>query len=263
MKPVRLMSFNVRYDTAKDGVHNWAHRRQLVADTIDYHDPDVVGLQEAMTHQLRELESLLPGYAWLGDARDSAAVSGEHTAIGYRRDRFAVTGTDTFWLSQTPEEPDSVGWDARHPRVATWARLRDRGTGATLLAMNTHLDHRGERARREGVALALDRLAALTDGETVVLGGDFNCVVGGPAYRTVDGYALDDDRRLRDTRDLAPHCHGPTTTRTDFEDLLPDMGIDHVFVSDDAAVTGWSAVTDRDDDHYASDHLPVVVDIEP
>ncbi|PSP64955.1 endonuclease, partial [Halobacteriales archaeon QH_8_67_36] len=72
MKPVRLMSFNVRYDTATDGAHNWAHRRRLVADTIQYHDPDVIGVQEAMTHQLRELEVMLPAYEWVGDARDAA-----------------------------------------------------------------------------------------------------------------------------------------------------------------------------------------------
>ncbi|WP_262180318.1 endonuclease/exonuclease/phosphatase family protein [Haloarcula laminariae] len=262
MNPVRLMSFNVRYDTAIDGRHNWAHRRRLVADTIRYHDPDVVGVQEAMTHQLRELETMLPGYEWVGDARDTVAPSGEHTAVGYRRDRFSGLGTDTFWLSETPEAANSVGWDARHPRVATWVRLREAGTDRALVVLNTHLDHHGERARREGIELALSRLAGLVDDEAVVVCGDFNCVVGGPAHAAATGYDLGGGRRLRDSRELVSSRHGPTTTRTDFEDLLPGMGIDHVFVSDDAAVTGWSAVTDRDDDHYASDHLPVVVDCE-
>ncbi|MBX0304809.1 endonuclease/exonuclease/phosphatase family protein [Haloarcula salinisoli] len=260
MKPVRLMSFNVRYDTATDGVHNWAHRRRLVADTIRYHDPDVVGVQEAMTHQLRELETLLSGYEWVGDVRDTDAPSGEHTAVGYRRERFSGLATDTFWLSETPETANSVGWDARHPRVATWVRLRERGADRPLVLLNTHLDHAGGRARREGIELALSRLADLVDDAAVVLCGDFNCVVGGPAHAAASEYSLPGGRQLRDSRRLAPTCHGPTTTRTDFEDLLPEMGIDHVFVSDDASVTGWAAVTDRDDAHYASDHLPVVVD---
>jgi endonuclease/exonuclease/phosphatase family metal-dependent hydrolase len=262
MEPVRLMSFNVRYDTAKDGAHNWIHRRRLVSNTVAYHDPDVVGVQEAMSHQLRELEILLPQYEWVGDARDSVAAGGEHTAIGYRRDRFTAEETDTFWLSPTPDAAGSVGWDARHPRVATWVRLRERDSGDGLFVVNTHLDHTGERARREGIALVLDRLARLVDDDPVVLGGDFNCVVGEPAHDAASGYALPGDRKLLDSRELAPYCHGPTTTRTDFEDLLPDRGIDHVFVSDDATVTGWAAVTDRDDDHFASDHLPVVVDAE-
>ncbi len=260
MEPARLMSFNVRYDTATDGVHNWAHRRRLVAETVRYHDPDVVGVQEAMTHQLRELESMLPAYEWVGDPRDTAARSGEHTAVGYRRARFTAAATDTFWLSETPEAANSVGWDARHPRVATWARLHEPGADRAMVVLNTHLDHHGERARREGIKVALARLAGLVDDDVVVCCGDFNCVVGDPAHAAASDYPLPDGRHLRDSRRLAPRCHGPTTTRTDFEGLVPDMGIDHVFVSDDVEVTGWSAVTDRDDTHYASDHLPVVVD---
>lgn len=256
-----MMSFNVRYDTAKDGQHNWTHRRRLVAETIRYHAPDVVGIQEAMHHQLRELETLLPGYRWVGDARDTAARGGEHTAVGYRDDRFSATDTNTFWLSETPTELGSVGWDASHPRVATWVRLRETSSGEPLVAVNTHLDHDGAQARRKGIELVLDRLAeVVADDEPALLGGDFNCSVSEPAHRRTDGYRLPDGRELVDTRRLTPSRHGPTTTRTDFEDLVPDMGIDHVFVTDDVGVTGWSAVTDRDDDHYASDHLPVVVD---
>jgi len=260
MEPVRMMSFNVRYDTAKDGQHNWSHRRRLVAETIRYHAPDVVGIQEAMGHQLRELEILLPGYQWVGDARDSVARGGEHTAMGFRRERFSATDTDTFWLSETPDTPGTVGWDAAHPRVATWVRLRDETADESLVAMNTHLDHRGERARREGIALVLERLTDVVENEPALVSGDFNCLVGDPAHRRAEGYELPGGRRLRDARVLTPRRHGPTTTRTDFEALLPRTGIDHVFVTDETDVTGWAAVTDRDDDHYASDHLPVVVD---
>jgi len=128
--------------------------------------------------------------------------------------------------------------------------------------VNTHLDHKGELARREGISLVLDRLSDLAETDAVVVSGDFNCVVGEPAYERVDDYELPDGRRLRDSRRLAPYCHGPTTTRTDFHELIPEMGIDHVFVDDDTEVTGWTAVTDRDDAHYASDHLPVVVDCQ-
>lgn len=260
MDPVRLMSFNVRYDTAKDGWDNWSHRRRLVADTIGYHAPDVVGIQEAMHHQLRELETLLEGYDWLGDARDTVCAGGEHTAIGYRRERFDVDATETFWLSGTPDERGSVGWDASHPRVATWARLRESASDDQLVVMNTHLDHRGERARREGIGLVLERLSGLAGEDAAVLCGDFNCAVGDPAHERADGYELADGRRLRDSRTLSPGRHGPTTTRTDFHDLLPGMGIDHVFLGGETDVRGWTAATDRDDDHYASDHLPVVVD---
>ncbi|WP_324759020.1 endonuclease/exonuclease/phosphatase family protein [Haloarcula sp. GH36] len=258
MNRVRVASFNVRYDAASDGRDNWAHRRRLVAGTIRYHAPAVVGVQEAMTHQLRELQSMLPEYDWVGDPRDSVASGGEHTAIGYRTDRFDCVATGTFWLSETPDEPGSVGWDGAYPRVATWARLAD---GDPLVVVNTHLDHKGEQARRRGVDLVLERLDTLVDGEPAVLQGDFNCVVGDPAYERAAGRSLSDGRTLADTRSLTDHRHGPTTTRTDFHDLLPEMGIDHVFATDDLDVTSHAVCTDRDDDHYPSDHLPVVVDL--
>ncbi|WP_254272058.1 endonuclease/exonuclease/phosphatase family protein [Haloarcula marina] len=260
MDKARVMSFNVRYDAPEDGLDNWSHRRRLVASTIRYHGPDIVGTQEAQAHQILELETVLPSYDWVGDPRDTVEAGGEHTAIGYRTSRFDCEATETFWLSETPDEPGSVGWDAAYPRVATSARLRDRDSGEVVVVVNTHLDHKGARARREGIDLILSYIDDTVDGEPVVLNGDFNCVVGDPAHERADGHALPDGRELRDTRDLSPFQHGPTTTRTDFHDLIPDMGIDHVFVGSDTVVDGWAAVADRDDEHYASDHLPVVVD---
>lgn len=263
MDGFRVMTFNVRYDAAADGGDSWAHRRQLVAGTVRFHAPDVVGIQEAMAHQMRELEELLPGYDWVGDPRDSVARGGEHTAVGFRRDRFSCTATETFWLSETPGEPGSVGWDARYPRVATQARLRDERSGDHVFVVNTHLDHKGEQARRRGIELVLDRFDAAVGEDPGLLTGDFNCVVDEPAHAVAAGHALPDGRRLRDSRALATHRHGPTTSRSDFHDLIPDMGIDHVFLTEEFAVDSHAVCTDRDDDHYASDHFPVVVDCAP
>jgi endonuclease/exonuclease/phosphatase family metal-dependent hydrolase len=256
MDPLRVMSFNIRYDTAGDGTDNWSHRRRLVADTIRYHAPDVIGIQEAMAHQLRELAALLDAYEWVGRPRDGDR--GEHTAIGYRNDRVTAETTETFWLSPTPETPGSVGWDASHPRIATWARLQVGSSDQRLLVLNTHLDRDGQRARREGSKRMLQQLTEQVTDEAVVVGGDFNCRAGGPAYERASGYELPDDRTLRDSRAVAARRHGPTTTRTDFHTLRPDRRIDHLFVSSDMEVERWSALTDRDDDHYPSDHLPIL-----
>ena len=260
MDRLRVMSFNVRYDAAGDGLDGWPHRRRLVASTVRFHAPGVVGIQEAQAHQMRELETLLPAYDWVGDPRDTVAAGGEHTAVGYRRARFDCVDTNTFWLSATPGDPGSVGWDATYPRVATRATLRDRATGEAFVVCNTHLDHEGETARREGIALVLNRLDEVVDGEPAMLTGDFNCTVGEPAHEIAAGHALPDGRSLRDSRALAPEQHGPTTSRNDFHDLIPAMGIDHIFVTQDVAVSRFAVCTDRDDDHYASDHFPVLAD---
>jgi endonuclease/exonuclease/phosphatase family metal-dependent hydrolase len=129
--------------------------------------------------------------------------------------------------------------------------------------VNTHLDHVGERARREGIELVLDRFDTGIGADPGLLMGDFNCVVGDPAHAYAADHVLTDGRQLRDARELATHRHGPTTTRSDFHDLIPEMGIDHVFLTEGFDVDTHAVCTDRDDDHYASDHFPVVVDCSP
>jgi len=269
---VRVLTYNVRRDTARDGEFDWAGRRDAVAGTLRFHRPDIVGLQEPLVHQYADLRETVPGFEWVGASREAEKGDGEFCPVGYRTDRFDPLDSGTFWLSQTPDESGSVGWDATYPRIATWVRLRDRD-GGTVLYCNTHLDHEGARARVEGARVLRERVAALREGdEAVVVGGDFNCVAGDEPYRALaddSGDAPEAKRggqgglRLVDAREASPYpAHGPDTTRTDFESLRPDRQIDHIFV-DGAAVAGYGVAADVvGDGWFPSDHLPVVVDLD-
>jgi len=268
---VRVLTYNVRRDVADDGEFDWAGRRDAVAGTVRFHRPAVVGLQEPLAHQYADLRDALPGFEWVGQSREAGEGEGEFCPVGYRRDRFERLDAGTFWLSPTPDDPGSVGWDATYPRVATWARLRDRDGGGTVLYCNTHFDHEGARARVEGARVLRERVRALREGdEPVVVGGDFNCVAGDDPYRVLAGASDDDregepsERALVDAREASPYpAHGPDTTRTDFESLRPDRQIDHVFVAG-AAVEGYGVAADVvGDGWFPSDHLPVVVDLTP
>lgn len=261
---VRVLTYNVRRDTASDGEFDWAARRDAVAGTLRFHRPDLVGLQEPLSHQYADLREALPDFEWLGESREAGNGDGEFCPIGYRRDRFELLDADTFWLSPTPEEPGSVGWDATYPRIVTWARMRDRQNDESLLYLNTHFDHEGPESRVEAAALLRDRADTLrTAGdEAVVVGGDFNCERGEAPYDTLAG-ASDCESLLTDAREANPNSpHGPSTSRTDFESLHEDWQIDHVFVAD-CGVTGYGVAADiAGDGWYPSDHLPVVVDLE-
>ncbi|MFB6151939.1 MAG: endonuclease/exonuclease/phosphatase family protein [Haloarculaceae archaeon] len=296
---VRVLSYNVRRDVAADGDYDWAGRRDAVVSTIRFHRPDVVGLQEPLAHQYDDLREALGAFTWVGTSREAGDRDGEFCPVGVRTDRFDRLGSGTFWLSETPDEPGSVGWDATYPRVVTWVRLRDRHTGERLAYLNTHFDHEGERARPESARLLRDRVRTVADGATVAVGGDFNCTPDGPAYavlaggadadpdpdpdaaaapgagrtdggeqrqsrarRDAESAAAGSESRLVDARLAAPHApHGPGTTRTDFESLLPDERIDHVFV-DGFDVAGYGVGADlAPDGSFPSDHLPVVVDL--
>lgn len=249
----RAMSFNARVDQASDGEDAWTHRIETVASVIRLHEPDVVGCQELLTHQLADLREALPAYEWVGEDRGAGERPSEHVAIGYRTDRFTLHDHDTFWLSETPEVPGSLGWDAAHPRIATWVRLEDARTGVYLLHLNTHLDHRGERARRRGASLILDRLEKIAPESPVLVTGDMNCAPGSPPHERLTA-------SLEDARELSTHDHhGPTDTFHGFTGT-PDGQIDYILV-DGLDVRQHATLTDRWDDRYPSDHFPVLAEL--
>ena len=96
-----VMSFNIRYGTAGDGGNRWSKRRGLLLETIRKHAPDLVGLQEALDFQLDEIAEALPEYGQIGVGRQDGRRGGEHVAVLYRKSRFIVSVSGTFWLSGT------------------------------------------------------------------------------------------------------------------------------------------------------------------
>jgi len=199
--PVRVMSFNVRYGTARDGDDAWPRRRDAVVDVIREFDPDLLGLQEVLAFQRDELAAGLPGYEVVAAGRDDGRDAGEMTPVMFRSARFERLAAGHFWLAETPDAVGSRGWDAALPRIATWVRLRDRrdaGAG-DVLVLNTHFDHRGQEARGMAARLVRERLADLGRGCRVVVTGDFNAAEGSEPYREL--FAPPDHRgpRLVDT----------------------------------------------------------------
>lgn len=173
--PIRVMTFNIRYGSAKDGPDRWELRRPLVLQTIQDVNPDLLGLQEVEAIQADELKAGMPAYDYVGVGRDDGARRGEATPILFRRSMFELLDAGTFWLSPTPDDVGSKGWDAALPRIATWARLRFRSNPLNeMVAVNTHFDHRGQQARLESARL-LRRMVESLGGGPLILTGDFNC----------------------------------------------------------------------------------------
>lgn len=256
-EPLRVMSFNIRYNNPGDGAHAWPHRRDRAASIVRFHDADVVGLQEALKEQLDDLTARLPGYAVLGVGRDDGREAGEYTAILYRTDRLELLDHDTFWLSETPDVVASKSWDAAITRIATWARFRDRATGDAFVHVNTHFDHVGETARTESARLLADTVATIAGDAPYVVTGDFNFTPDAAGY----GVLTD---RLQDARLAAEEpAHGPPGTWSTFEvGAEPlDRRIDYVFAAPAVRVLAFGTLTDSWDGAYASDHLPVLAEI--
>jgi endonuclease/exonuclease/phosphatase family metal-dependent hydrolase len=262
--PLRVMTFNLRYDTPSDGANAWPHRRDWVAALIRFHAPDALGVQEALVHMLTDLDARLPDFARIGVGRADGRTSGEFSAILYRRDRLELLDSGTFWLSPTPEVAGSKGWDAAIERIATWARFRDRRTGCRHLHLNTHFDHVGEQARQESARLIRRRTAALADGMPIVVTGDLNADPASEPYRILTRDTIGGTAPLRDALVASREGHyGPTSTWTAFRAIEPGRRIDYVLVSPQVPVLKHAILPDSWDGRFPSDHLPVLAAVEP
>ncbi|MEN6427543.1 MAG: endonuclease/exonuclease/phosphatase family protein [Phycisphaerales bacterium] len=125
-----VMTFNIRYGSADDKQDSWPNRREMVYDVLRRHDPDVVGLQEALRFQIDEIRAALPQYGEIGVGREDGKTEGEYSAILYRKDHLALDDSGTFWLSDTPEVPGSISWNSACRRVCTWGRFLPKGSDA-------------------------------------------------------------------------------------------------------------------------------------
>ncbi len=252
---LRVMTYNIRLDTPADGENRWELRRPLVLSQLDLLQPAILGLQEVVPGQLRDLAAALPGHQRIGEGRDGAG-QGEASPLFVSRRLFTVRASGMFWLSPTPQVP-SLGWDASYRRVATWAQLRRRADGARVLAVNTHWDHLGLQARLEsGKQLASWIAAHRQKGEAVVLLGDFNAELSESSMAALLG-------PLGDARAAAGTAAAGTTITFNGYDPMPRSGraIDHVLVAPGTRVLRYHALAEQFDGRLASDHFPVIADL--
>ena len=249
-----VMTFNMRYDNPEDGQNNWRFRRERIAGVIKAQEVDVLGTQELLSNQFNDLSGLLTGYQGVGVGRLDGAESGEYCAVFFRKDRFTLLDSGTFWLSETPEVVGSLGWDGACERIATWVVLRDRD-GRELFFIDTHLDHVGQVARDEGVSLLMKRIETLSGGRPVILTGDFNSEPGSSVVAHVQK-----DGVLRDAKAIAAQRSGTDWSFSDFGQI-PEAErplLDYIFVSGDIEAVRYEVLPDIFDGGYVSDHAPVM-----
>lgn len=173
-----IQTYNIRYDNPDDGKDRWDLRKATLANAVLKTRPSIIGLQEALAHQLDFLDARWPGYSRFGVGRDDGMLKGEFAPIYFDTTTLILIEGRTIWLSPTPDVP-SKGWDAACERIATLAVLRDRRSGDSLWVINTHWDHVGELARLESAALVLNILEPLINArKAVLLLGDLNAEPG-------------------------------------------------------------------------------------
>ena len=247
-KELKVMSYNIRLGSGKDGTNSWQLRYTATAEMLKDQMPDVFGVQEALSYQVLFIEDNFRNYGCVGVGREDGKKEGEHMSIFWNKKTVSMIKWDTFWLSETPEEP-SMGWDAACYRTATWALMKCRKTGKKFYFVNTHLDHVGVEARRNGLKLIVDRIAQINpEGYPMVLTGDFNMSPESPELEGLDAV-------MSSTRKIA--------AKTDNHDTYNGWGrgsgiIDYIYISGFGSCPEYKTVTDRYADRkFVSDHYPI------
>jgi endonuclease/exonuclease/phosphatase family metal-dependent hydrolase len=263
---LKVMSFNLRYATAKDGDNHWDKRRELLLDTVRREQPDLLGTQETLALQRDYLAENLDGYEALGVGRDDATERGEMTAVLWKKERFEKLDAGHFWLSETPDKIGSKGWDTSLPRMATWLKLRDRRQpdARPIFWLNTHFDHVGKIARVESAKLMRQKLLTLGKDCALVMTGDFNSAEDSAAYRELFGEVAGQASPVIDTyRKVHPERGKNEGTANGFKlDATTGARIDWIGVSPDFKISAAEINHHHDKGRTPSDHFPITAVIE-
>lgn len=243
-----VISYNIRLGVANDGTNSWQFRCPATIFMIEDQKPDIFGVQEAYDFQVNFIEENCPDYKSIGVGREDGKSKGEHMSIFYNKKKISVLKWGTFWLSETPEEP-SMGWDAACFRTATWALMKCKGSGKKFYYVNTHLDHVGAEAQKNGLALIVNRIASINpEGYPMVLTGDFNVTSDNPVLADLNSM-------MKSARDVAE--------KTDYEGTFNGWGksssiIDYIYFSGFSSCREYLTIKKKyADKPFISDHFPI------
>jgi endonuclease/exonuclease/phosphatase family metal-dependent hydrolase len=235
------MTYNVHGCRGRD--RQWSPQR--IADVIASAEPDIVALQELDVRRTRS-----------GDVDQAEMIA---AALGMRSHFFpALKVMEELYgdaiLTACPSKlikagplPGLRGLRRLEPRGALWASIRVGGTNIQVI--NTHLGLLSrERRKQIDVLLGPDWLGHSECRDPAILVGDFNAPPRSRNYWQLV-------ERLRDAQ------RGRGRGRATYPSRFPTLRIDYVFVG--SAITVKNIDTVRTPlARIASDHLPLVVDLE-
>ena len=71
---IDALSFNIRFDNSNDGENAWPKRKEMVGQWVKSESPDVIGLQEALRHQIDDIKKVATAYSEYGVGRDLSII---------------------------------------------------------------------------------------------------------------------------------------------------------------------------------------------
>ena len=250
-KLVKAMTFNIRNGKAKDGENHWTKRRHMVYKVINDYNADFVGLQEAFDFQINEILGSCKNYASIGEGRDGKN-KGEFSNILYKKNKFEVIESNTFWLSDTPEVM-SRSWGNGYHRICTWGLFKNKLSGNNIYIFNTHFDHRSVPSRIQSARLIIDKIKNRKLKEVpFIITGDFNAVASSLEMNYFTS------NNILDSDDFINHKDLNRGTATGFRFGQYKRKIDYILFSEKQwLVKDSKIIRYSENKRYPSDHFPV------
>lgn len=249
---IAVLTYNIKYDNVNDTVNNWNDRKVDMVKLLGHYNPGIIGMQEVLHHQLTYLDEQLSDYNHIGVGRDDGKEKGEYSPILFNAKKFKFLQSETFWLSETPNEI-SVGWDASMERICTYGLFEDVATKKQFLVFNTHFDHIGTVAREKSAELIISKIKEVnTDKLPLVLMGDLNLNPSTKPIQFLQKALTDGQHSTKKT------FYGPSGTFSGFDqNRVLSNRIDYIFVKN-FEVLEYIHIDDRmENNKHISDHLPV------
>ena len=252
---VKIMSFNVRYGTASESnsSNNWRYRREACVAMIRDQKPSCIGFQEAVYDIQFEyfLDRLKDEYDGYGVGRDDGDRKGECMGILWRKSEIRRIEGGTFWLSPTPDTPSKAdSWDAACYRSATWGIFEVISTGRRFCYINTHLDHKGSKAREESMKLIAERFRMYNpSGLPQFLSADFNSAPTSGIFKNLP--------LMFNSREYAPTGHSDQNSTYNGWGYGTGL-IDNILYSSPATALEYHTIVEPYESvAYLSDHYPI------
>lgn len=240
---LRILTYNVHSCIGTDRRHDPARIAALIASC----EPDVVALQELDVGRMRT-----------GGVDQAEIIARElkmdmhfHPAFRVMEEEYgdALLSALPSRLRRVGRLPGPTKLYPAEPRGALWATIKVKETDVEIV--NTHLGIvAGEQREQVDVLLGPDWLGDPACGPRTLLLGDFNAFPGTRSYRRLAGALTDVQRGVRN--------HRPRRT---FPSRRPLLRIDHIFTRGPLRPVSCKVV-DNEEARRASDHLPLVADIE-
>lgn len=218
-------------------------------------DADSIGVQEARPAWVEQFEKRLPEYGRVGFSADGEKP-GKYTFgtyIYYKKDKYNVIDSGTFWLSKTPDVPSKFSDTVDCNRTCCWVILENKTTGKRYVHTNSHLDWMDPKATAYQIKMIQDKIKEFAaKGLPVFATGDYNTDEGTDIYKImVSDESIGDAKYLaRESMNLGTY---PSYGKYN---VYETRAIDFCFVTrKSVSIQKYRVLNEKYKDQYVSDHF--------